>query len=185
MSKLPFVVQPRLKPVKERIGTEETGILEIERRGYLTAGEKGFMQVQFSSDLVTKSMLALVRDISRAFSIDQEDAYQELQRCLGVSGATDLGIEILDKFKEELDELAGMMVEVQSRRRLVAAFCMIIYRINESITFDEFCELHPDLIEQLADLFEDEEKRSLDRVKAGVEGADVGDSENAETLEKK
>lgn len=185
MSKLPFVVQPRLKPVKERIGNEETGILEIERRGYLTAGEKGFMQVQFSSDQVTKAMLALVRDISREFKLTQEQSYEELQKCLGVSTATDLGIEILVKFKDELDDLASMMVEVQARRRLVAAFCMLIYRIDETVTFDEFCELHPDLIEALADVYEQEEKRSLDRVKVGVDGADVGDIADVESLEKK
>ena len=44
MGKLPFVVQPRLKAIKERIGSEDAGYIEIERRGYLTSGEKSFVQ---------------------------------------------------------------------------------------------------------------------------------------------
>jgi hypothetical protein len=34
MAKLPFVVEPRLKPIIEEIGSEESGKIQIERRGY-------------------------------------------------------------------------------------------------------------------------------------------------------
>lgn len=185
MSKLPFVVQPRVKAVKELIGTDESGVIEIERRGYLTAGEKGFMQVQFSNDKVTKAMLALVRDIARKFGIGQDEAYRELQVCLGISEVGDLGEEILKEFGDRFDELSSLMVEVAASRRLVAAFCMLVYRVNEAITFDEFSDLHPDLIDALANLYEDEESRSTDRIKDSIEGAEVGDAGDAEALEKK
>lgn len=185
MSKLPFVVQPRVKAIKELIGTEESGIIEIERRGYLSAGEKGFMQVQFSNDKVTKAMLALVRDIARKFDISQEEAYHELQVCLGISEVGDLGEEILKEFGGRFDELSGLMVEIAASRRLVAAFCMLVYRVNEAITFDEFSDLHPDLIDALAALYEDEENRSTDRIAASVEGAEVGNGGDIGALEKK
>ena len=44
MAPLPFVVEPRRKPIVERVGNEESGVIEIERRGYLTTGEKTFVQ---------------------------------------------------------------------------------------------------------------------------------------------
>ena len=33
---LPFVIQPKRKPEKIKIGTEESGIIEILRYGYLS-----------------------------------------------------------------------------------------------------------------------------------------------------
>jgi hypothetical protein len=43
MKTLPFVVQPKRKFTKVKIGTEQAGVLEIERRGYLTVSEKAFV----------------------------------------------------------------------------------------------------------------------------------------------
>ena len=47
---LPFVVQPRLAPVIEQVGNEESGIFEIERRGYLTVAEKAMVQQATQGD---------------------------------------------------------------------------------------------------------------------------------------
>ena len=44
MSKIPFVLQPKNEPVKEVVGNEEIGAVEILRRGYLTVGEKALVQ---------------------------------------------------------------------------------------------------------------------------------------------
>lgn len=185
MSNLPFVVQPRLKPIKEIIGNEDSGQLEIERRGYLSAGEKSFMQAQFNSEGVTRATLALVRDISREFKLTQEKAYEELQKVLGVTKAGQLAVKISEKFGEQINELTEMMVEIQVRRRLITAYCMVIYRISSNVSFDDFMELHPDLIDALADLYNDEEKKSTDRIKAAVPDAGTGEEASVEDLEKK
>ena len=66
---LPFVVQPRRTTVIERVGTEKSGILEIERRGYLTTGEMAFVQQQTTSDDSTEKLLDLVQKVSKKFKI--------------------------------------------------------------------------------------------------------------------
>jgi hypothetical protein len=41
--RLPFVVAPRLEPIVETVGTDESGKIEIIRRGHLTVAEKAFI----------------------------------------------------------------------------------------------------------------------------------------------
>ena len=65
MAKLPFVVEPRRKPEIVTIGTEDSGTIEIVRKGYLTAGEKAFMQSQSSNDTVLRSLLSLAREVAK------------------------------------------------------------------------------------------------------------------------
>lgn len=185
MSKLPFVVQPRLKPIKELIGSEESGQIEVERRGYLSAGEKSFMQAQFNSEGVTRATLTLVREIAREYNLGREQAYSELQSALGVLDASPLGAKILKKFSEQINELTDLMVEVQVRRRLITAYCMVIYRVNSAMDFEEFMEVHPDIIDGLASLYDDEERKSTDRIQAAVPEAETGAGNRAEDLEKK
>ena len=184
MSKLPFVVQPRLKPVVEVLGNEYSGTIEIERRGYLTAGEKTFLAAQFSSEGVTRMTLAIVRDIARKYGISQEKAYEELQGAIAV-GSGKYSDKILEDFREQIEELSGAMVEVEQRRRLVTAYCLVIYRIDPNTQFEDFMELHPDLIDALAALYEDEDRRSTERLVAAIEDADTGEDNTAQDLEKK
>ena len=63
MAKLPFIVEPRLKPITEVLGTEASGQIEIERKGFLSASEKSFMQVQAQTDDTTQRMVALTRKV--------------------------------------------------------------------------------------------------------------------------
>ena len=76
MAKLPFVVAPRQKPVKVRIGTVESGIIENERKGYLTAGEKSFMQANGSSDKILRSLMDLSRRVASDKKITLEESYE-------------------------------------------------------------------------------------------------------------
>ena len=65
MAKLPFVVEPRLKPVLETIGSEDSGKIQVERRGYLTAGEKAFVGSSVSSNDVASVIIGIVRTIAK------------------------------------------------------------------------------------------------------------------------
>ena len=65
MAKLPFVVAPKVKTSKVRLGTEETGVIEIEKRGYLSVAEKSFVDsVLQQSDGVTQ-IVKLASQIAR------------------------------------------------------------------------------------------------------------------------
>ena len=62
---LPFVVQPRLQPIVEQVGTEESGIIEIERRGYLSVAEKAIAQQAVGGDDSVRKMYVLGGRIAR------------------------------------------------------------------------------------------------------------------------
>ena len=66
MGKLPFVVAPKLKSKIETLGTEVSGKIEIERKGYLTVGEKGFMECdsKFSQKACFSKMIAKLAKIA-------------------------------------------------------------------------------------------------------------------------
>ena len=72
MAKLPFVVEPRLKPVTELVGTEDSGKIEIERRGFLSAGEKAFFSNGSQDSNVSELMIGLVRKVSSKYKLDMK-----------------------------------------------------------------------------------------------------------------
>ena len=44
MAVLPFVIQPKKNTEIIKIGDEQIGVFEIERKGYLTVAEKSFVE---------------------------------------------------------------------------------------------------------------------------------------------
>ena len=79
MPKLPFVVQPKRQSVLERVGNETCGVIEIERKGYLTAGEMAFVQRQTAQDDSTEMILSLIRKAAAKFKIDAQKAYEAVR----------------------------------------------------------------------------------------------------------
>lgn len=185
MAKLPFVVTPRLQPIIETIGNENIGTIQIERRGYLTAGEKNFMSSQFNSELVTRKTLSLCRKIATECKIGQEEAYEVLQQVLGVEGNSKHAQRVESKFAEEISDLSSSMVDINSRRSLIAAFCMVLYRVDPSVEFEDFLDLHPDLVSGLSSLYEEEEAKTIDRLVESLEKNEASNENTAENLEKK
>jgi hypothetical protein len=186
MATLPFVVEPRRKPIIERIGSEESGIIEIERRGYLTTGEKSFVQqVQQLDDSATE-IVTLSRQVARRHSLGMDKAYNMV---LGIiSGATlleedqALGADIEQEFAKELTAVVRGLAISQSREELVLAACMIRYRVNSDFEIEEISKVHPDIISGLAKLYRDEDKRSVeaftadnDQVQGGVASVEEGE----------
>lgn len=182
MASLPFVVQPRLKPIIETIGDENIGTIQIERRGYLSAGEKNFLAAQFNSEDVTRKTLSLVRKIASKLKVSQEDAYEELQYALTGDSANPL---IEKNFSNDISELGAAIVDSNTRRQLVTAYCMIIYRVDSDVEFHDFLELHTDIVEGLAKLYDEEDAKTIDRLIDANTKAEVSQENTAENLEKK
>lgn len=184
MARLPFVVEPRLKPIIERIGTEESGLIEIERRGYLTAGEKNFVQQVQQTDSSASSIITLARRISRSRNLGLENAYTLVMNIMSGTASSDdaLASEIESEFAEEIQQTLTDLTSAQNRLDLVQAACLIINRIDNEFKIEEIVKQHPDLIEGLAQLYREEEAKSIEKLK-GAEPEAVTPS--VEEIEKK
>jgi len=187
MAKLPFVVEPRRKPIIELIGTEESGQFEIERRGYLTSGEKSFVQQIQQSESGASEIISLSRKVARKLNLGIEEAYQEI---IGImQNASSVNAEVADKIEQEFGEEITAVVRNltlgQIREDLVMAACLLRYRIDDNFEIGEISKIHPDIISGLAQLYREEEARSLTAFKEANKNEETEDEENVEEAEKK
>lgn len=169
MSTLPFVVQPRLKPIIERLGNEESGIIEIERKGYLTAGEKAFLQQGMGAEQVSVLLISLIRKISKEFDISITDAHDVITDCLEGRMSTALSEKVNKKHRNDLDNITHEAINMESRRGLLQATCMLLYRVDPNLPMEYIVGLHPTLLAELAALCQDEDNRSTERLVDSVE----------------
>ena len=183
MGKLPFVVAPRLKPRLETLGTESSGQIEIERKGYLSVGEKGFMTSVHSQDAGLKAIMKTSREVAKKFKISQQEAYEEV--VTAVTEPDKSKYPVFDEFSEDIAALAGIMMAQEARKTLMQAFCLLLYRVNPELEIDDINELHEDLIQALSDLFVDEEAKSVERLLADNESEDEVPSDEIDAIEKK
>jgi len=157
---LPFVVQPRLKPIIEKVGTEESGIIEIERRGYLTVAEKAIVQQATQGDDSVRAVYALGGRIARETGKQQLDVMQDLMQPQRP--------EYMAPWEDEILENLISMMAYQERVNIVQATALIICRVEEAWTVDQSMDLHPDLVTGLAILFAEEDARSTEALQAAV-----------------
>ena len=180
MSKLPFVVAPRLNSRIETIGSDISGKIEIERKGFLSVGEKSFMSNVSAQDDVLKLVMKVSRAVASEYKLGQQDAYQQV--VLAVTEPEKCSHPVYDKFADEIAELATIMMAAEQKKQLMAAYCMLLYRVSEEISMDDVISLHEDLVDALADLYIDEESKSLARLvdedkEEGPDGVDLGEIE--------
>ena len=150
---LPFVVQPRLEPIMERVGTEESGIIEIRRQGYLSVAEKTMEQA--TSDMSDASdLIDVVREIAVSEGRSVSEIFEELQ-------STDAASPLLEKYATQIATASGSAQNQQRKVQIVAATALILCRIDAEWTVEQSMELHPDLLEGLYQLYQDEDARSL------------------------
>jgi hypothetical protein len=162
MSRLPFVVEPRRQPIIERIGSEDSGIIEIERRGYLTTGEKAFVQQVQQVAGGTSEIITLSRRIARKHKLSIDRAYGLVMALLsGEQQDDELLLDIEDEFAEELASVIKGLSADQTREDLVYAACMLRYRVDPDFEIGEVGKIHPDIIAGLVALYRDEESKSL------------------------
>lgn len=187
MATLPFVVQPRRTPIIERIGDEDNGIIEVERRGYLTTGEKSFVQQVQQADNGSTEIVTLSRRVARKYSLGMDRAYNLVLTIIGGNagdeGDTELIGEIEREFAEEMTNVVKGLASGQAKEELVFAACLIRYRVDENFDISAINSLHPDIVEGLAALYRDEERRSLEAFQP--KDAEDQPKQSIEEIEKK
>jgi hypothetical protein len=151
---LPFVVQPRLKSIIEELGSEESGTIRIERKGYLTVAEKQFVQNASEDDTSLAQIHLLSAKVAKAKGCTVAEALSS------IGGAGDSSL--LEGFETEATSaLAAMMVH-QERQHLIHAACLLMLRLDVEVSMDDVLELHPDLLVALAILYREEEAKSIE-----------------------
>jgi hypothetical protein len=157
---LPFVVQPRLQPIVERIGTEDSGVIEIERRGYLSVAEKAIAQQATQGDESVRKMYALGGRIARETGKQQLKVMQDLMQ--------QDRPEYLSSFEDEILENMIEMMAYQERVDIVQATALIICRVDEKWTVEQSMDLHPDLIKLLSTLYNEEDSREVEALESAA-----------------
>ena len=170
MAKLPFVTQPRLKPTQEEVGTENSGKILVERRGYLTVSEKMFVQAGLKGDNSQTILFQLINKISVEQGIPPQQVLQDMSE----------GGSLPEYAKDYAEELAIVMERVSDmneKTKLLGAAALLMSRVDSDLDMDEVMDLHPELIEQLYLLYVDEENCSLERLEAKTEATGGEDEE--------
>ena len=157
---LPFVVQPRLQPIVEELGTEESGIIRIERRGYLSVAEKAIATQATQGDESIRKMYALGGRIARETGKQQMDVMQDIMQ--------PQRDDYLSPWEDEILENVIEMMAYQERVDIVQATALIICRVDDGWTIEQSMAEHPDLIKLLSQLYAEEDKRDVERLAAAV-----------------
>jgi len=190
LSRLPFVVQPRREPVEVNIGTEESGQISILRKGYLTTGEKAFMQQAIGSDETTIKIVSIARHIANDNGTSLDAAYADTVAILGGKASTDDRLKDIEtKYMEDSSDLLTLLTSMQSKEKLISALCLLKYRVDDEIDINDVLTLHPDIIDGLSELYVLEEKKSIENLedvsKPEEEGGDQAKELNPAEIEKK
>jgi hypothetical protein len=159
MAVLPFVVQPRKNTEKVLIGNEEVGIIEIERKGYLTVAEKSFVEsVTQGSDGVS-SMVFLANKIASANKTTPEKAYAAITNAMSGETGTKLANVVIQNYAEELAEVTSKLSESMQRRQIAAATVLLKTRVASDWAIEDTMDLDPELLAEIASLYDQEEQR--------------------------
>lgn len=164
---LPFVVQPRLKAIVELIGSEESGQIEIERRGFLSVAEKSWVQAVESEDDTQGRLHRLAIKIAAELDMEPKEA-------LDLVASSELRDPRLAEYHEELMETMLAMQQFSERRKVAAVTCILINRIDPAWEIDDTLKLHIDIIDGLYTLYLEEEARSVEALEAAV-AAETGE----------
>jgi hypothetical protein len=168
-----------------QLGNETCGIIEIERRGYVTAGEKAFVNSQVAEDDVTSKIVALCRKIAAHFKVDMQEAYTAMSSLFVPGEIGNLAGRIQEEFSLEVSDVIASMMASEERKKLIQAFCMIMYRIEGDFTANDLSDLDPQLVEALSDFYVQEESRSISKIADALTDEDDEPTPEIELLEKK
>lgn len=162
MKTLPFVVQPKKAFPPYRIGNEDVGLIEIERRGYLTVSEKSFVEgVMQGSDGVTL-IISLANKISSKFKIKVETAYSSVVAAMGSGEEDQYTPKIREEYADELASIVSEMTDAVQKRGLAATTILIQSRIDRDWSLEDTLGLDPLLIEEFSKFYDLEEARNAD-----------------------
>lgn len=158
---LPFIVQPRLKPIKEILGTDKSGKIEIERIGYLTVSEKAIVQGATRGDESLATTMRIAAKIAQEENVDPRDIFTDITKNPRPA--------YLERHQAELEEMFEMMVMQEERIKVVAVTALILTRVTPDWDATQTAGLHPDLLDDIYDLYQDEERKSMEALESAVE----------------
>lgn len=151
---LPFIVQPRLQPIIERLGNEDSGVIEIRRQGYLSVTEKTIVD-QVTADMSDQGeMIAAVKAIAEGEGRTISDIFDELQNSEDNS--------LMNKYAMEIASASSSAKSQEDKVRVISATALLLCRIDANWTVEDTMNLHPDLIDELALLYKEEDQRSVE-----------------------
>ena len=185
MSKLPFLVQPRLKPRKDIIGNDEVGKIEIERKGYLTVSEKGFINSQLTGDTTASLFIKLTRKVSADLKMDMNAAYNLITEVMQGRMPTKQHKKIESDYKDDILALLEEVSSLERIRVLTCVYCLLLYRVDSEIDPQEVGEMHPDLLDMLMEFYYEEESKTITRLEELQEEESEESEHPVEALEKK
>ena len=173
MALLPFVVQPKKNTEKIKVGNDEVGVFEIERKGYLSVAEKSFVEnVTQGSDGVS-SLVRLANQVAKEFKVAPEKAYIAVTDAMSGKSNSKLSVSISEKYGEELAFATSRMAESMQRRSIAAATILLQTRVNHEWTIEDTLQLDPIIVEQLTSLYDREEQRDPVEVKPVEEAKEI------------
>ena len=188
MTKLPFVVEPRTKSAIDRIGNEDIGILEIERKGYLSVQERNFVQQIQGSDQGSMIIVKLSKKVGKRHGLDLEAAYNLVISCINPDEATDhspeLRAQVEEEFAEDISTMISGLASMQSKSELVEALCILVHRVNANLTPNDLQEIHPDLIVELSKFYKEEYIKSTERLKELNSSEESEGNDSSESVKK-
>lgn len=157
MKTLPFVVQPQRKFVKAKIGTPETGIIEIERRGYLTVSEKNFVDsVTQGTDGVT-AIVSLATRVSAKTKHTIDDSFNAVMKAVQGDLEDAFALRIKEEYTEEISSILSQMADSMQKRSLAATTILIQSRIDPEWTLEDTLNQDPALLLAFSEFYSEEE----------------------------
>ena len=160
---LPFVVQPKYEPILEWVGTDESGIIEIERKGYLTVQEKAIVQGAMEGDTTMTDMFMLCRDIAQKEGLKPDRVFSDM--------TAPVQPEYFPKYADRISACMARLTEYQDRQRMIAATAMLICRVDKDWSAEDTIALHPDLLDALYVLYMEEDQKSVAAFQESTEKA--------------
>ena len=157
--KLPFVLQPSFTPEEVVVGTEESGQIEIERRGYITVGEKSLTQQALSGFVARSRFYALLAAIAEMEDKSPDEVYEDF--------ASSSNPDYLDDWQGDLAKCVSDLSVETIKRRTIYATAILISRVDPEWTVDDTMQLNSSLVEAIADFYEKEDKGVLESVTSG------------------
>lgn len=182
MRHLPFVVQPKRKAELIKIGTEESGVFEIERRGYLTVTEKAAFQQVITSKDSRKAYRDTIESIAKEQKVKIEVVNDAVSNLLQGKKISDKESKMLDPYAEDLLQLIEVFKRETVHSQLVMATILLMSRVDSEWSFEDTAGLDMSIIDALSELYQAEEAKSMEALSFMAEATSPA-TEQSETEE--